>query len=182
MAKAEYSTDNIGHYGLAFEHYTHFTSPIRRYPDMMVHRSLQHYLDGGAALDTAELDGPCAHSSEREKRAAEAERASIKYKQVEFLDSSGPNSTGWSMAFPERRSTWSSTRTSARATSTSVSTDRFSVDPEQQCLVGLHTARSTWRCGPRGRARHVQRRELGSSGQLTTSYFRAVRRRAAMRS
>ena len=87
MAKAEYSTENIGHYGLAFEHYTHFTSPIRRYPDMMVHRSLQHYLDGGAALDTAELDGPCAHSSEREKRAAEAERASIKYKQVEFLGS-----------------------------------------------------------------------------------------------
>ena len=87
MAKAEYSTDNIGHYGLAFEHYTHFTSPIRRYPDMMVHRSLQHYLDGGAPIDTGTLDGPCAHSSEREKRAAEAERASIKYKQVEYMAS-----------------------------------------------------------------------------------------------
>ena len=85
MAKAQYSTENIGHYGLAFEHYTHFTSPIRRYPDMMVHRLLQHYLDDGPSIDPTTLDGDCAHSSEREKRASSAERASIKYKQVEFL-------------------------------------------------------------------------------------------------
>ena len=85
MAKAEYSTHNIGHYGLAFDFYTHFTSPIRRYPDVMVHRLLQHYLDGGASLGAEEYDKKCRHSSEREKKAAEAERASIKYKQVEFL-------------------------------------------------------------------------------------------------
>ena len=85
MAKAEYSTHNIGHYGFAFDFYTHFTSPIRRYPDVMVHRLLQHYLDGGASLGAEEYDKKCRHSSEREKKAAEAERASIKYKQVEFL-------------------------------------------------------------------------------------------------
>lgn len=85
MAKAEYSTHNIGHYGLAFDFYTHFTSPIRRYPDVMVHRLLQHYLDGGASLSAEDYEKKCRHSSEREKKAAEAERASIKYKQVEFL-------------------------------------------------------------------------------------------------
>lgn len=85
MAKAEYSTHNIGHYGLAFDFYTHFTSPIRRYPDVMVHRLLQHYLDGGASLGAEEYEKKCRHSSEREKKAAEAERASIKYKQVEYL-------------------------------------------------------------------------------------------------
>lgn len=85
MAKAEYSTENIGHYGLAFEFYTHFTSPIRRYPDVMVHRLLQHYLDNGKSPDSKEYDLRCKHSSQMEKRAAEAERASIKYKQVEFM-------------------------------------------------------------------------------------------------
>ncbi|MFM1931092.1 MAG: hypothetical protein RL226_395, partial [Bacteroidota bacterium] len=85
MAKAEYSTQNIGHYGLAFDFYTHFTSPIRRYPDVMVHRMLQHYLEGGQNLSASEFEVKCKHSSEREKKAAEAERASIKYKQVEFL-------------------------------------------------------------------------------------------------
>ncbi|BDC99326.1 ribonuclease R [Persicobacter psychrovividus] len=85
MAKAIYTTDPLIHFGLAFEHYTHFTSPIRRYPDMMVHRLLQHYLDGGKSADRVEYEKACEHSSEREKRAAEAERASIKYKQVEFM-------------------------------------------------------------------------------------------------
>ena len=85
MAKAEYSTNNIGHYGLAFPFYTHFTSPIRRYPDVMVHRLLQHYLDGKGSVDAGTLEGQCRISSNMEKRAAEAERASIKYKQVEFL-------------------------------------------------------------------------------------------------
>jgi ribonuclease R len=87
MAKAKYSTDVKGHFGLAFNHYTHFTSPIRRYPDMMVHRMLQHYLDEGKHLNKAEFEEKCVHSSEREKRAADAERASIKYKQVEFMAS-----------------------------------------------------------------------------------------------
>ncbi len=85
MAKAKYTTDPKGHFGLAFQHYTHFTSPIRRYPDMMVHRLLQHYLDNGKPADKDEFEEKCAHSSEREKRAADAERASIKYKQVEFM-------------------------------------------------------------------------------------------------
>ena len=87
MAKAKYSTDVKGHFGLAFNHYTHFTSPIRRYPDMMVHRLLQHYLDDGKHLNKNEYEDKCEHSSEREKRAADAERASIKYKQVEFMAS-----------------------------------------------------------------------------------------------
>lgn len=85
MAKAEYSTNNLGHYGLSFQHYTHFTSPIRRYPDVMVHRLLQHYLDGGAPVNEADYQSKCRHSSEREKLASDAERASIKYKQVEFM-------------------------------------------------------------------------------------------------
>ncbi|UYZ62233.1 ribonuclease R [Hymenobacter weizhouensis] len=85
MAKATYTTDPRGHFGLAFEHYSHFTSPIRRYPDMMAHRLLEHYLQGGKNMEVEPIEEECKHSSEREKLAANAERASIKYKQVEFL-------------------------------------------------------------------------------------------------
>ncbi|MDE5608399.1 MAG: ribonuclease R [Muribaculaceae bacterium] len=85
MAKAIYSTDNIGHYGLGFEYYTHFTSPIRRYPDMMVHRLLERYLNGGRSVNLEKLEEECKHSSEMEKLASDAERASIKYKQVEYM-------------------------------------------------------------------------------------------------
>ena len=85
MAKAEYSVNNVGHYGLAFEFYTHFTSPIRRYPDVMVHRLLQQYLDNGQSASESDYERMCRHSSLMEKRASDAERASIKYKQVEYM-------------------------------------------------------------------------------------------------
>ena len=85
MQKAKYSTHNIGHYGLAFDYYTHFTSPIRRFPDMMVHRLLARYLAGGRTAQEAKYEDLCDHSSEMEQIAANAERASIKYKQVEFM-------------------------------------------------------------------------------------------------
>lgn len=85
MAKAIYTTDNIGHYGLGFDYYTHFTSPIRRYPDMMVHRLLERYLAGGRSAGKEKLEQLCKHSSDQEQLAANAERASIKYKQVEYM-------------------------------------------------------------------------------------------------
>lgn len=85
MSKAKYSTDNIGHYGLAFEYYSHFTSPIRRYPDVMVHRLLQHYLDGGKSVDEETYETKCVHSSTMEGLATNAERDSIKYMQVKYM-------------------------------------------------------------------------------------------------
>ena len=86
MAKAVYSTDNIGHYGLSFDYYTHFTSPIRRYPDLMVHRLIERYLiEGQGSVDKKEYEDMCVHASEMEKQAEEMERQSIKYKQAEYL-------------------------------------------------------------------------------------------------
>lgn len=85
MARARYTTDNLGHYGLAFKYYTHFTSPIRRYPDMMVHRLLSMYLDGAASQNKDYYESCCEHSSQREQIATDAERASIKYKLCEFM-------------------------------------------------------------------------------------------------
>lgn len=86
MAKAIYTTKQSSHYGLAFDYYTHFTSPIRRYPDVLVHRLLQYYLDGGSKINTEHYEKLADHASQMERRAAEAERASIKYKQAEYLE------------------------------------------------------------------------------------------------
>ena len=85
MSKAEYTTHNIGHYGLAFNYYSHFTSPIRRYPDVMAHRLLQHYLDGGKSVDESLFEEKCMHSSSMENLATKAERDSIKYMQIKFM-------------------------------------------------------------------------------------------------
>ena len=86
MSKAAYSTHNIGHYGLAFDDYTHFTSPIRRYPDVMVHRLLQRYLDKEASANEAEYEEKCKHSSQMENLATSAERDSIKYMQIKYME------------------------------------------------------------------------------------------------
>ena len=85
MSKAVYTTQNIGHYGLAFGYYSHFTSPIRRYPDVMTHRLLQHYLDGGDTPKALPYEEKCKHSSKREELASKAERASIKYMQIKYM-------------------------------------------------------------------------------------------------
>ncbi|QEC74526.1 ribonuclease R [Mucilaginibacter ginsenosidivorax] len=95
MAKAIYTTKTSSHYGLAFDHYTHFTSPIRRYPDVMVHRLLFHYLNGGQSVNAEHYEKLCTHSSQMEKKAADAERSSVKYKQAEYLrDQVGNTFTG----------------------------------------------------------------------------------------
>lgn len=86
MSKAIYTTENIGHYGLGFEYYTHFTSPIRRYPDVMVHRLLQHYLDGGSSVDAQNIEKRCKHSTDMEILATSAERDSIKYMQIKYME------------------------------------------------------------------------------------------------
>jgi len=85
MSKAKYSTENIGHYGLAFDYYSHFTSPIRRYPDVMAHRLLQYYLDGGKSVSAEVYEEKCEHSSNMEALAAQAERDSVKYMQVKYM-------------------------------------------------------------------------------------------------
>jgi ribonuclease R len=95
MAKAIYSTKNIGHYGLGFSHYTHFTSPIRRYPDLMVHRLLEMYMEGKPTVNQAEFEEKCKYASLMERNAADAERASVKLKQAEFfLDKIGQEFSG----------------------------------------------------------------------------------------
>lgn len=144
MQKAYYSTNNIGHYGLAFPYYSHFTSPIRRYPDMMLHRLLAHYLEGGNSVEEDVVEELCEHSSDMEARAAEAERASIKYKMVEFMrerigeefDGSISGVTEWGL-YVELEQTHIEGMVAMR----DLSDEFYAFDEEEYAAVGTRTGR-----------------------------------------
>ena len=139
MAKAVYSSTNIGHYGLGFEYYTHFTSPIRRYPDMMVHRLLERYLAGGRSVNLVKLEEECKHSSDMEQLASNAERASIKYKQVEYMGErlgeiydgiiSGVTEWGLYVELEENKC-------EGLVPMRDLADDYYDFDPKQYCLIG----------------------------------------------
>ncbi|MCT4613328.1 MAG: ribonuclease R [Marinifilaceae bacterium] len=142
MAKAEYTTDNIGHYGLGFDHYTHFTSPIRRYPDMMVHRLLTEYLKNkNHEADKYSYEEMCKHCSDMEQRATNAERMSIKYKQVEFMQDkigneyegtiSGVSQWGFYVELDE-------SKCEGMVPMRCLNDDYYEFDSENYCVVGLH--------------------------------------------
>ena len=144
MAKACYSTDNIGHYGLAFNFYTHFTSPIRRYPDTMVHRLLTIYLAGGASANKAKYEEECQHASERELVAADAERTSVKYKLVEYMqDKVGSEFDGHISGLTE----WGMyvqiepTKIEGMVPLREIRSDFYEFDEERYRLVGRRTRR-----------------------------------------
>ena len=144
MAKACYSTDNIGHYGLAFPFYTHFTSPIRRYPDLMVHRLLSLYLKNGKSADQGYYEMECKHASDRELVAADAERTSVKYKLVEFMqDKVGSEFDGHVSGITE----WGMyveiepTKIEGMVPLREIRSDFFEFDEERYRLVGRRTRR-----------------------------------------
>ena len=144
MSKAVYTTEPKGHFGLAFPHYTHFTSPIRRYPDVMAHRLLQNYLDQKKSPGDDEYKELCRHSSEREKRAADAERASIKFKQVEFMQSvedkpfegviSGVTEWGIFVEITE-------TKCEGMVRLSTMNDDHYEFDEKNYCVVGKRNKR-----------------------------------------
>ena len=142
MARAKYSTDNVGHYGLGFDYYTHFTSPIRRYPDMMVHRLLDHYLNKGKNEEKLRYEELCKHSSMREHLASEAERSSIKYKLAEFMqdkvgqefEGSVSGITEWGMYVEIEP-----TKVEGMVMLREIKEDFFIYDEKNYCLIGKAT-------------------------------------------
>ncbi|HAR19060.1 MAG TPA: ribonuclease R [Cytophagales bacterium] len=145
MAKARYTTAAAGHFGLAFSHYSHFTSPIRRFPDMMTHLLLQNYLDNKPSPDRVAFELRCKHSSEMEKLAADAERASIKYKQVEYMQMAGKKVfegivsgvTGWGMYVDMNE-----TRCEGMVRMSDMNSDFFELDEKNYRLVGKKTGKT----------------------------------------
>ena len=144
MAKARYSVNNIGHYGLAFTNYSHFTSPIRRYPDLMVHRLLAHYLELGESKNADKYEKRCLHASEMERRAVEAERASTKYKQVEFMqDKVGKEFDGVVSGLTD----WGiyveivENKCEGMVSIKSIVDDFYEFDEEEYMIIGRHSGR-----------------------------------------
>lgn len=142
MSKAEYTTKNIGHYGLAFDYYSHFTSPIRRYPDVMAHRLLQHYLDGGKSVSEAVYEEKCQHSSNMENLATKAERDSIKYMQIKFMqDHKDENFVGVISGVTD----WGiyveiiSNKCEGMVSVRDMKDDQYAFDQQQYAMIGRHT-------------------------------------------
>ena len=162
MQKARYSIHNIGHYGLAFDYYTHFTSPIRRYPDLMVHRLLTRYLAGGRTAQADKYEALCEHSSAMEQTAASAERASIKYKQVEFMGErignvydgviSGVTEWGLYVEINENKC-------EGMVSMRDLGNDYYEFDEKNYCLIGR---------------RHHQKFSLGDPIQIKVAYWQTM--------
>lgn len=149
MAKAIYTTKNIGHYGLAFDYYSHFTSPIRRYPDLIVHRLLENYLSGGKSIDKEGLEQLCNHCSEMEKIASQAERDSVKYMQVKFLKNKiGKHYEGVISGVTERGIYVEIIKNKCEGLVkiSSIKNDHYVYDEKKYALIGYKT-RSTYQLG-----------------------------------
>lgn len=149
MSKAVYTTENIGHYGLAFDYYTHFTSPIRRYPDVLVHRLLDLYMKGGKSVDQKDYEEMCQHSTDMEIKASEAERASVKYKQVQYLQSrkepffegiiSGVTEWGFYVELID-------SKCEGLVRLRDIGSDFYELDEENYCIIG-HRSGNVFRLG-----------------------------------